>query len=238
MNSERFRSIFSPTDTRLPAYVFGSMALGIFINWIFSLVAGNTPAGLVLSLALSAIAFFFAWRGNQHQLRWSSGNLSERYEGIITLLSTPDTIKTLLEHHRGKLRHIWIITNFKEAPYSNFFSNDLPKLINNANTRVEHHPIHFDDDHRSNTQETYESVKRAVSEALNQYGLSNNQIVVDITSGTKEMAVGMIMACIENNWNMSYVRSEYTWINEEKRSQRIQGSEKVLTIEYSFGQLK
>jgi hypothetical protein len=232
--SNRILTIFSPTSAKLPAFIFGSLAIGIFINYLTELVSDNDLLSIMFIVMFSLLAAFFAWRGKGYKLQWSGGKGAKEYKGIITQLSTPGIIATLLQHHKGTIEHLWIITNFNQYPYSHFVSNQLPDMLKNANVQIKHHLIHFDDNQNSNIQESYDAIIKAMNEAKNKCDLLIDDVVVDITSGTKEMTAGVVMACVENNWNMSYVRSEYRWDEDTKKSAFIPGSGKVLEIEANF----
>ncbi len=190
---------------------------------------------VLIAITVGIVIAYILWRYQQNIVfRWKEGEPSPRYKAMVVTLSTPGIVKTLLEYHGAKLEHIWIITNFKHPAYMHFISNELPKIKTKLNLQFNDHPIHFEDDVTSNAQETYHSVVRAINEAVAKYDIKSNEIIIDITGGTKEMTAGVVLACSYYKWAMCYVRSEYAWDDGSKKNNRIEGSEKVLQFDVSF----
>ena len=56
MKSERFLTIFSPTSARLPAYICGSLAIGVLINYLTNLISDNDMARVVNVITIGLLS--------------------------------------------------------------------------------------------------------------------------------------------------------------------------------------
>ncbi len=238
-------AFFSPTPSLLGVYAVGLIALSVFSNLIYGLLTspGSIPLlnalavlGLVVLLFLAAFAL---WKRHRSlKFIWKDGKEIGKHKALVTTVSTPDIIRKLLKYHAPALRHVWIITNFKQAPYAHFANQTLPDIKNalrqeGINTDFEAHLIHFESS-EPGSQRTYEAVKQAFRAALEDYDLKREEIVADITSGTKEMTAGVVLACAVHGWKMSYLRSDFEWDDTQKRDVRLEGTEKVIEFDVSF----
>jgi hypothetical protein len=238
-------AFFSPTPSLLGVYAVGLVALSLFSNLVYgaltapgSILLLNALAVLGLVILLFLVAFALWKRHRSLKFVWKDGKEIGKHKALVTTVSTPDIIHKLLKYHAPVLRHVWLITNFKQDPYAYFADQTLPDIKNalkqeGINTDFEEHLVHFESS-EPGSQRTYEAVKQAFHEALEGYDLKREEIVADITSGTKEMTAGVVLACAVHGWKMSYLRSDYEWDDAQKRDIRLEGTEKVIEFDVSF----
>lgn len=236
-------AFFSPTQALLGVYFFGLLAISLLGNLLYGwLTAPNSiqPPGafwvIGIVVGLFALAFLL-WR--QHRTKkfmWRGGNEIAKHEGLITMLSTVDIIKSLIKHHAPKLKHVWILTDREQKGLTYFETKELPTMLNDlekegVNTKAfQIIPIPFDAA-QSGAERSYEIVRHTF---LNKPNLPTTSIVADITSATKEMTAGMVLACVAGGWKMSYVRSDYEWDSTLNKYMRKPGTEKVIEFDVGF----
>src|SRR5690606_21221610 len=85
-----------------------------------------------------------------------------------------------------------------------------------------------------NIQNIYEGYKNAIEEAIT-LGISADQIVVDITGGTKPMSISAFIAALERGLKVSYVQSDYEQISGSDEIKR--AGEKFAVVEFDMSSL-
>lgn len=239
-----FLALFSPTPFLLPTYAAGVIFITLFVNALFAVLTGNiTTQGIILVFVAGIVSLaiaYWAWtKQRSFTFYWAEGKPLRKYKGLVVILSTPDIVKQLLKFHGSELQHLWIITNFEHKAYSHFLSETLPAMKRELEEQslkmnFSPHPIHFDQSKSTDAKNAYLATKQAFEQASKEYGLQSSEVVADITGGTKEMTTGMALACALHRWSMSYVRSTYEWVENEKRNVRKPGTEEVLELDVSF----
>lgn len=229
------KSLVSPDPNRIPSFVFGSIAFGIFVGIITDRLLENSIwLSLVVIAGCLLLAAFFWYNQFTTRMSIGEGDSLGKYKVLITPVSTPGIIDTLIQHHGKTLKHVWLISNFADEPYYHFHKHELPELKKKHDLNFESHYQHYPDHIESNLVSAYNATIRCVEDAMNHYDINPEDMIVDITSGTKETTAGVVLACVENGWSMSYVRSEYEWNDSEKKSYRISGSEKILRVDVNY----
>jgi hypothetical protein len=115
--------------------------------------------------------------------------------GLIMMPTQPEPAMKAIEYHKSNLEHVWGI----ETPAMRSNANDLRDHIDRLN-RDEKRSIKY---HRLDLQDPYDAdacyqlvLKVFEEDALN-LGLLNNDVIADITGGTKVMTSAMALACAD-----------------------------------------
>lgn len=242
--SEFFQALFTPNPHLLPTYAAGTICITLILNILFDILTGHsTWTGIIFVIVVACITgaiAYWAWsKQKSFPFYWTEGKPLPKYKGLVVIVSTPGIVKELLKHHGSELQHLWIITNFEHKAYAHFSSEILPTMrreLEEQKCRLNFsvHPLHFDQSKSTDAKNAYLATTKAFEEALKEYGLQPSQVVADITGGTKEMTIGMALACALHRWPMSYVRSSYIWIENKKSNERQPGNEEVLELDVSF----
>jgi hypothetical protein len=234
-----FSELINPSNVVVG--IIGLTIIAIWGEYIYAFISSpseitmRTHLIVILTIVIGLVGICSIRKKRHTPLyRWREGELLTPQKGLVVVLSTPGIIKTLLEHHGRELEHVWIIANLKNEAFGHFIGTQLKEYRQELDLTFDYYPIHFEDDIKSNAQVTYEKVRESCKDALVNRKLDLETIVVDITGGTKEMTAGVVLACSQHNLKMSYVRSQYEWDNDQKRSKRIPNSEKVLKFDVSF----
>ena len=150
-------------------------------------------------------------------------------EVIATIESTPlDKIETLytirgigqlfkgIYHHQGFLMHVWPLYTDHSAPYKACIEAFLAKFMN-ASSLIRHVRIRDDDgccSLKGNKDgdlldEMREKLKHIYSsENLAALELKSEDIIVDITGGTKIMSIGMTFGALDSAIDIQYVEQK------------------------------
>jgi len=88
------------------------------------------------------------------------------------------------------------------------------------------HPVTI---RRLDVQSTYRAVRTIVAQQLPAYRLEPTEIIADITSGTKPMSAGMVLAALTEGLEMEYVESR-----RDVEGHPIAGSQRVVLLGMDF----
>jgi hypothetical protein len=204
--SKRSGSLFSViTDARFPQlFLLGAVLLAIIGNGVYDLLKiafGETPqviASIVLLSFLSLIVTVVA-------LYIRLINKFPEKEDFVALIlfygfnAEPARISIKQHLYSGKLEHCFlIVTQLTEAK--------VPELVESLPTNnIKFHIFNLVLD--ANVATISELIKEVLGEATLFTG--GKPIIVDITSGTKEMTVGAVLACRELDVPMQFVKLQF-----------------------------
>ena len=211
MRSVRLNDLFALFfDPRVPAlFLIGSLVLAVFGNAVYDLLVGafgTTPQVLVV-ISLSAILIFvFVVIVLQKLLarRRREAGVPEQARAperrALVLLVSPHSgggDVTIIEWHARsqRLRHCWLITTSEASARAQSLEYELRQ----RNVR----PYVVDIADANDVMSTYVAVLESIEHALRL--APQEEIVVDISGGTKLMTAGAALACLDSGVQMEYL---------------------------------
>ncbi|MCU0490907.1 MAG: hypothetical protein MUD01_04945 [Chloroflexaceae bacterium] len=217
MRSSRWASWFAIFfDPKLPLlFIVGSVALAVLGNAVYDLltdVVGAQPQTLLSVSVVAVLIFFLAVLAFQRIVarsrpRQSPAIPAEQQAAPHAALILPVGLnesgpeRAIINWHlqQRRLRHCWLLASPKVQADPKF--GDLKQWLLEEN--VEAHVVSIADEYQS--QMSYQAVMQALDEA--QTKLDSRPWIVDITSGTKAMTAGMVLACRDTNTALQYLAS-------------------------------
>lgn len=211
-------------DPRIPLlFLFGTLVLAVLGNAVYDLlveVISRQPdadqirrlgllsvgALILLSAVVAVIWLWYNARRSRHlQPLEAAVRLDDAYPALVVFVSPNPRAseQEAIWHHlrQGKLRQLWMIV-----------SQDASKKAQALASWLRDQP---DGDRVQLTQlslsDAFEvrAAYRATIDAFEMADVLVDQLIVDITAGTKQMSVGAVLACREYGVPMQYVLAEY-----------------------------
>jgi hypothetical protein len=167
---------------------------GLWLGW-----------GVVAVLALLTGVFVYAYAVVEERRRGRElGPIADlpnppKSRGLIFLFSREETLREAVAYHRPELAHCWLLVT--------------PEMKNQAASAIAHiadlsftlHPLSG----RYDSQGCYQAVLHIYREEAPRLGLDPDQVVADITGGTKPMTLGMVVACLEGDYPIEHVPTAF-----------------------------
>ena len=221
------------------------MFLGVLTNALYEgfkvigerLWGAEWGAVLVLSGALSAmlaaivgilILRFFRLRG-RGTVKLVEGSPAP-HAGLIYVLSLQiDTALLAIKHHAPRLKHCWVIYTKGDSHLTGVYEK-LQVQVKDADIAVEWHPVEVEADpvtHKAKSQSVYEVVRGILTGDLPE-AVTPDQIITDITGGTRPISAAAILACGALKGSLEYVDSDYDPVT----NRRIPGTERLVSVEW------
>jgi hypothetical protein len=206
-------------EPRVPVlFLLGSLVLAVLGNAVYDLILAFTGDGVIAlfwvsfgSLGLLLAIFgglwlFFNARRPRAQVEVQPGRLlSDGYAGLILFVSerADAAEEAAITHHLSQktLRHIWFIVSPEARENATRIAKWLDEQPNGDQVRVTELPI----DDAFEVSIAYQAVQNALQLAETLI----DQVIVDMTTGTKFMSVGAVLACRDYGVPMEYVRVPY-----------------------------
>ena len=212
---EAIRLMLDPGSLML--FILASILLSVFSNTVFSLAVemlGTSPNKLWYifwgSLAIFVlIAIVLRQRLNSKRLRPAvvvpEEQQGDPHKGLIVFLAdNPNASeKSAIGFHLDKstLRYCWLVVSPETAEKAEQLKGWIKQHPNGRQVIVQ--PIQLENAFQAHSSYT------AVTEALSWAGPIKDDVIVDITAGTKFMTAGAVLACRDNSIPMQYVRIPY-----------------------------
>jgi hypothetical protein len=229
------------------AFLLGLIALGVLSNLAYGLLADAGSLSLAaIARTLVAVAAligvaFLAYRIDLH-LGWRPVGVSaafrehkaSRHAGLVWLLSLGSLELPLvaIRHHVNgddgeALRHCWVLLTPAVRQASVF--QQFQERVEELGYDVRLHPV---DLHAETAEETCQAVSQIYSKdaRMSDIDLRPKQIIVDITGGNKPMSVGVVMACLPNDWPLEYIVSQRNPISGDYEA----GTQEVVLLNVNF----
>jgi hypothetical protein len=187
---------------------FGFLLSAVFIaatvNIATSILLATVGSGwtLVVLLLLTALIVLYA---NLHQARlkqqmakiehtFTRPNPRPR-RGLILMPTALDPAEKSIEYHKHDLAHVWAI----ETPAMRSNGDDLRDYIDKMNQeerrQIQYYRLPLPDEYDANA--CYCLVRDVFEQDAPKLGLLNNDVIADITGGTKIMSSAMALACAD-----------------------------------------
>ena len=133
-------------------------------------------------------------------------------KGLILMASTFDHAKVSIDYHQGKgtLERVWIICSRDHGCFGPGSCPEGEKIAAYCRDKGVEAVLSGTGISPDSAQDTYDYVNRVYRRG----GFKTREIIADFTGGTKPMAVGMIMACLNVDRELQYI----SYNRDEKQS--------------------
>jgi hypothetical protein len=124
-------------------------------------------------------------------------------QGLIFLFSRIDQLQETVRHHSPVLQHCWLVVTHDKRASAMQAMDRLRQHF--PNTRFYMREL----THLYDSQRCREIVRRIYQVEAPDLGISQEQVIADITGGTKPMTLGMVAACLDGNYPMEHVPTRF-----------------------------
>jgi hypothetical protein len=155
----------------------------------------------MIVLASILIGFVFYFRSRERNIVRSIPSeipTPGKYRGLIFIYSNNDPVlRKAVEYHSPILDHCWILT----TPEMKVGADAARAELAAAGLVVE--TVEVDSSHR--IRDCYE----AVVSVHNTSRVPSQEIIADMTGGTKPMSAGVLLACYDNGYPLQHVAGKF-----------------------------
>jgi len=157
--------------------------------------------GLITLVVVYTYAIVTSRRRAEMATRISDKPNPRRCKGLIVIVSTLEIARGAIEYHKETLQCCWLIS----TPEMKQRAEQLKDQYKEAIAHVIIRPIAD----RYDTRGCYELTRDIYHQEAPRLGIEPGEVMADITGGTKPMTMGMILACLEEEFPVEHVPTEY-----------------------------
>lgn len=121
--------------------------------------------------------------------------------GLIVLVTGAPTLYKAIDYHRPALKHLWLIV----TPEMRDATGRLRTYAESFGITC--HPLDLEQEYDANL--CYRLVRQVYDVAAVPHELTRNEIIADMTGGTKPMTAGMVLACSDLNAPLQHVPTQF-----------------------------
>ena len=228
-----------PSPELLGAFALGMLVVAVVGDQVYDLLVApeqSLPTAwrtAVAAVVLTGLAYLLYWRDRQRRRAVRAvvdeSRLVPPHAGLVWLFG-PGQFQHLLfalEHHRrgGGAAHCWLVMQEGIAPVKERFG-ELSQRLAEDGVATRLHPVYIA---QPDMQAVHEAVRAVFEREAAEEGLTPDQIVADITGGTKPMTAGMVLAALTTGSTLEYVESE-----RDAQGQPVPGTLYVALVDTTF----
>lgn len=208
--SDRVRTPFQ--RTLADVYWFGPTLSAVLVASLINVLTDSLStwwgpvSGWVFVVILLVLTFIFVYSYNRRYSYWrrNLGPIADiasprKYEGLIFMFTQKETAREAIRHHLPALKHVWLIVTPQKQAEAGEIVVDFPEVSFSVL------PI----SNLYDTQSCYNVVRHIYERGTQDVGIPPQNIIADITGGTKPMTMGMIVACIEGDLPIEHVPTKF-----------------------------
>jgi hypothetical protein len=228
-----------PSLELLGAFAMGLLVVSILGNLAYELLIGPqtlvavTWRPVAASLLLTGVAYLLYQRDLQRRRTVRAvvdeSRLAPPHAGLIWLLGPGpvDHLLFALQHHRqgDGAAHCWLVMQSTAKPVQDAFEQASEAVLEQG-LGTQLHPVYI---HALEAREAYQAVDTIFSREAAEAGLKPGQVIADITSGTKPLTAGMVLAALTTGQALEYVESE-----RDAQGRPIPGTLQVVLVDTTF----
>lgn len=206
-----------PTWELIGAFALGLLVVALLGNLAYDLlvlderwwvdVIGVLAAALLLVGAAYGLFVRDQRRKQNVQVTVDESRLAPAHQGLIWLLGPGrfDHLWFAIRHHqqRGGGRHCWLV--MQETTKVRQAFSQLAQALTDQSNPIQLHPVYIQS---LDVKAAYTAVRAVYEREVQAVGLSPDQVIADITGGTKPLTAGMVLATITADRQIEYVQSE------------------------------
>lgn len=227
-----------PSPELLTAFALGLLVIGLLGDVTYALLTAPADSlaiawrPAVAALSLTGLAYLLyrqdRRRGRAVRAVVDESRLAPPHVGLIWLFG-PGQFEHLLfalEHHRrgGGAIHCWLVMQNVEPVRQAFNQLSQQLLERGVTTRL--HPIYIQ---QLDVQATYQAVRAVFEREVAEESLGLEEVIADITGGTKPLTAGMVLAALTCGGAVEYVESE-----RDAKGQPAPGTLRVILVDTTF----
>lgn len=228
-----------PSPALVAAFALGLLVVGLLSNLVYELLTAwptswpNAWLPLAVACALTALAYLLyrqdARDGRSLRVEVDESLLAPRSPGLIWFLG-PGSFEHLvdaLRYHRQEeaQQHCWLVMQRNSPPVETAFL-ELSQELLKAQLPVQLHRIYIAN---LETQDAYQAVRTVWEREAPEELLRPDQVIADITGGTKPLTAGMVLAAVATGNSLEYVETD-----RDVEGEFIQGTARVVRADLSF----
>lgn len=195
-------SWFGPVVSAVLVAMMVELILEALFTW-GGLVLGAVGVGLLL---IGTVTFVFFYHRSRQRMRASISKIADlpsprKHQGLIFIFSYEQTLREAVKYHLPE--YCWLLVTPKMQQ---------PAAQSIAAINADCPEIQFDTVPIPNlydTQACYQAVRKVYQQEADLNNLEPKDIISDITGGTKPMTMGMILACLEGDYPIEHVPTEF-----------------------------
>jgi len=227
-----------PSPALLGAFALGLVVVGLLGDLAYDLLtapADNLPVAwrpAVAAALLTGLAYLLydrdRRRGRGVQAVVDESQLAPPHAGLIWLFG-PGRFEHLLfalDHHRkgGGAAHCWLVMQNVEPVREAL--NRLTQQLLEQGVETHLHPVYIP---QLGFEPAYQAVRAVFEREAAEEGLRSEQVIADITGGTKPLTAGMVLAALTTGGALEYVESD-----RDAQGQPIPGTLRVVLADTAF----
>jgi len=144
-----------------------------------------------------------------------STNSQQELEYLYTLQGIGQTFKAIFHHHRT-LQCVWLI--YTDRSETTGALELVKKLIGKIDDKISVQELKIDDIDINKIETVYRSINKIYIESIKDKGLTEKDVIADITGGTALMSCAMVLACLSPERDLEYVEQKnYTMMKIEEK---------------------
>jgi hypothetical protein len=228
----------APSSKVLFAFAIGVLVIALLGNLCYDALMGEVsrarwPYALrTLIVGGVSVGLAYLWYCRVYQrleinVDVDESRIAPQRRGLIWLFGPNyKHLFTTLKHHQHENgpEHCWLI--LEDTPLIQEKRQAFEQQARALDLPTAFHPITI---RRLDVQSTYRAVRSIVAQQLPEYQLEISDIIADITSGTKPMSAGMVLAALTEGIEMEYVESKH-----DEGGKPIEGSQTVVLLGMDF----
>jgi len=200
-------------------FLVGSMALGVMGSALFGLLTrwrGDSTTVLLLLFASAGIGLFviavilsalIEVRRQGTELEPNESAAFEPHRGLVVLVSPGQgrSSQRSIERHLGRagkpgVEHCWLLYTAQSKPEA----DELADRFGGRGAAFTPVPVRD----FASIHSAFHAVESAISQAMAE-GLGRDDVIVDVTGGTKMMTAGATLACADRRVAIQYMKGKY-----------------------------
>ena len=232
-----------PSGWLWAAFALGLLFFGILANLIFSLVLAPAetwpgawrPAVIVAAVFLLAYVCFSLDRRRKPRIESGvdESRLAPPHKGLIWLFGPGpfDHLLFALRHHvrGGGGAHCWLV--MQNIPAIVAARNALSQRLIEEGLPTQLHEVYIE---RLEVEDTSEAVRTILERRSAEVGLAPEDVIADITGGTKPLTAGMVLAALTAQSPTGEVELEYIESDHDDQGGPIPGTQHVVLVDIRF----
>jgi hypothetical protein len=204
-----------PSPALLGAFALGLLVVGLAGDLLYDLLTAPAheaaavwrPAVAAALLTGLAYALYRRDQERKRALAVDESKLAPPHVGLVWLLGPGrfDHLLFALEHHRqgGGAAHCWLVMQDIEPVRETYAQLSQRLLEQGLSTQL--HPVYIQE---LEVQAAYRAVRSVFEREAAEMDLRSDQVIADITGGTKPLTAGMVLAALTSGGALEYVESQ------------------------------
>ena len=232
-----------PSAWLLAAFALGLLVVGILADLLFGLLlapAETWPGAwrpFVAAVGLTALAYLLYCVDRRRKPRLGSNVDESRFApphpGLIWLFGPGgfDHLLFALRRHvaGGGGAHCWLV--MQNSPPVLAAANELSQKVVDEGLPTRLHRVYID---RLEVEPAREAVRTILERRAAEVGLAPEQVIADITGGTKPLTAGMVLAALTTQSPSGAVELEYVESDRDDQGRPIPGAQRAVLVDISF----